>query len=190
MSDVHEAISFQPLIGIYSGLYANWLALIIGYLSFVFLLRFLKGPTIINYVAFSVFLFLMMFSHVYTWTVLTLFMGIFLIVSCRLKMFERKRVTLVFLIIVVSIAFDVGKSLMTESQGGIEYDVKIVSTGASYLNLATIWSNLTQTSFVYAGGQFGNFLILSLCIYWLFRSNFREIPNLFIAIFWSLDDLL
>jgi len=183
------AISFQPLIGIYSGLYANWLALIFGYLSFVFLLRFLKGPTIINYLAFSVLLFLMMLSHVYTWTVLTFFIGIFLIVSFRLKMFEKKRVALVFLIIVASIAFDVGKSIMTESHGGIESDLMISSSSISYLNLSMIWSNLTQTSLVYAGGLFGNFLILSLCIYWLLRSNFHEMPNLFMAIFLSIGIL-
>jgi len=183
------AISFQPLIGIYSGLYANWLALIFGYLSFVFLLRFLKGPTIINYLAFSVLFFLMMLSHVYTWTVLTFFIGVFLIVSYRLKMFEKKQVALVFLIIVVSIAFDVGKSIMTESQGGIENDLKIASSSISYLNLSMIWSNLTQTSLVYAGGIFGNFLILSLCIYWLLRSNFNQMPNLFLAIFLSIGIL-
>jgi len=180
------AISFQPLIGIYSGLYANWLALIVGYASLIFLLRFLKRPTGINYLVFSVLLFLMMFSHAITWTVLTLFVGIFLIVSWRFKMFERKTIGLVFLIIVASIAFDVGKSIMTESQGGIERDVSIASSSASYGNLSMIWNNLMQTSLVYSGGIFGNFLILSLCIYWLFRSNFREMPNLFIAIFLSI----
>ena len=183
------AISFQPLVGIYSGIYANWLALIFGYLSIVFLIRFLKRPTGTSYLAFSVLLFLMMFSHVYTWTLLTLFIGIFLIVSSRLKMFERKTVALVFLIIVASIAFDAGKSIMTEADGGIERDVSIAISSASFLNLASLWSNLFQTSHVFAGGVFGNFLILSLCIFWLLRSNLRVMPNLFIAIFLSIGIL-
>jgi hypothetical protein len=42
---------------------------------------------------------------------------------------------------------------------------------------------------VFAGGVFGNFLILSLCIFWLVRSDLREMPNLFIAIFLSIGIL-
>ncbi len=183
------AISFQPLIGIYSGLYANWLALIMGYTSIIFLLRFLKRPTGINYLIFSVLFFLMMFSHVYTWTLMILFLSIFLIATWRLKIFERKRVALVFLIILASIAFDAGKSIMTEANSGLERDLSISANQASIENLTLIWSNLSQTSLVYAGGIFGNFLILSLCIYWLIRSNIRDMPNLFIAIFLSIGFL-
>jgi len=183
------AISFQSLIGIYSGLYANWLALIFGYLSLVFLFRFLKKPKIINYVIFSVLFFIMMLSHIFTWTLLTLFMGIFLIVSWRLKMFERKIIVMVFLIIVVLIVFDAGKSIMMDTPFAIEVDVSLASKNASFGNLISTWSNLSQTSFVYAGGIFGSFLILSLCIYWLLRSNFREMHNLFIAIFLSIGTL-
>jgi len=180
------AISFQPLVGIYSGLYANWLALIFGYLSFIFLLRFLKKPKGINYIFFSILLFALMLSHVYTWTLFALFIGIFLLVSCCLKMFERRRVVLVFLVIAAFIAFDAGKSLMTDASVGLERNVSIMSKSESFGNLDMIWSNLFETSHVYAGGQFGNFLILSLCIFWLFRSNLRVMPNLFIAIFLSI----
>jgi len=127
-----------------------------------------------------------MLSHTYTWVLLALFIGIFLIVSYRLKMFDKKRTALIFLIILSSIAFDSGKSIMTDAPSGIESYVSITSDHASYLNLFSIWSNLSHTSLVYLGGIFGNFLILSLCIYWLLRSNLREIPNLFIAIFLSL----
>ena len=183
------AISFQPLIGIYSGFYSNWTALIFGYLSIVFLIRFLKKPNGISYLVFSILLFLMTLSHVYTWSILTLFISIFLLVSLRFKMFDKKRVFLIFLIIVASIGFDSGKSILTEAQGGIEKNVSLASTNVSYLNLPNIWSNLIQTNFVFAGGQIGNFLILSLCIYWLLRSNFREMHNLFIAIFLSIGIL-
>src|SRR5207302_1085714 len=37
------AVSFHTLIGMYSGIYANWLALIFGFLSFVFLISFFKA---------------------------------------------------------------------------------------------------------------------------------------------------
>ena len=45
-----SAISFQTLIGIYSGFYANWLALILGYSAFGFLVRCLKRPSKIGLV--------------------------------------------------------------------------------------------------------------------------------------------
>jgi len=182
-------VSFHSLVGIYAGLYANWLALIFGYASIVFLLRFLKRPNWKYYLAFSVLFVLMMLSHVFTWTVLTLVMGIFLIVSFRLKMFERKRVALVFLIIMASVAFDVVKSSMTDASGGIERNVIIASNNSSLLSLDSIWSNLSETSLVYGAGIFGNFLILSLCIYWLLRSNFHKTSNLFIAIFLAIGIL-
>ncbi len=183
------AISFQPLIGIYGGLYANWLALIFGYSSFVFLFRFLKRPKSANYLLFSILFFSMMLSHTYTWTILVLFISIFLIISYRLKMYDKNRIALIFLIIVATIAFDLGKSIMTDAHSGIERDVAISSIHSSYLNLFSIWSNLSQTSLVYVGGLFGNFLILSLCIYWLVRSDLRDMPNLFIAIFLSIGIL-
>lgn len=179
------AISFQPLIGMYSGLYANLLALIFGFSSFVFIFRYLKKPKGLSFLFFVLLFFAMMFSHIHTWTLLTLFIGIFLIASYRLKMFKIKRIGLIFLIIAVSIAFDSGKSMLTDSTSGIVRDVNITRNDVSFLNLSSIWSNLSQTSLVYAGGIFGNFLILALCIYWLIRSNLRELPNLFIAIFLS-----
>jgi len=186
LSSFLTAITFQALIGIYGGLYSNWLALILGYSSIVFLLRFLKKPTIINYLVFSVLFFVMMLSHIYTWTLFTFFLVIFLIISYRLKMFERKRLALVFLILVMSIAFDTGKSIMTDTPFGIERDVSFGNISADYGNLFSAWSNLSQTSHVYLAGIFGNFLILSLCIFWLLKSNLREMPNLFFAIFLSI----
>ena len=183
------AISFQPLVGIYGGLYANWLALIFGYSSFVFLLRFLKEPKSTNYLFFSILFFSMMFSHTWTWTLLSLFIGIFLIVSYRFKMYDKKRIGLIFLIIVATVAFDLGKSIMIDTSSGIERDVRFAISDVSILNLFSIWPNLSQTSLVYVGGIFGNFLILSLCIYWLWRSDLRKMPNLFIAIFLSIGIL-
>jgi len=183
------AISFQSLIGIYGGLYSNWLALILGYASFVFLLRGLRKPNVVNCLAFSVLFFLMMLSHVYTWTIFALFISIFLLASYRLKMFQRKAVVVVFLIILASVAFDTGKSFILDIPLGIERDTSIASDSVNLENFSTIWSNLSQTSLVFLGGMFGNFLLLALCIYWLLRSNLQQMPNLFLAIFLSIGIL-
>lgn len=182
------AVSFQPLIGMYGGLYANWLALIFGYSSFVFLFRFIKKPNNTSLLFFSVLFFGMMLSHSYTWALLTLFIGIFLIVSYQFKMFDKKQIALIFLIIIAAIAFDVGKSIMIDTPSGIERNF-IIKNEPNFQNLFSTSSNLSQTSLVYLGGIFGNFLILALCIYWLVRSDIRKMPNLFIAIFLSVGIL-
>ena len=48
------AVSLPTLIGIYAGSYANWFALIIGYLCIIFLFRYLKVPSRFNLSLYSV----------------------------------------------------------------------------------------------------------------------------------------
>src|SRR3989442_15205866 len=77
-------VSFHTLIGIYSGIYANWLALIICFFSLVFLIRFLKAPNKLNLIVYFILLIFLVFTHVYTWTILALFSGIFLVVMYKM----------------------------------------------------------------------------------------------------------
>jgi hypothetical protein len=39
--------------------------------------------------------------------------------------------------------------------------------------------------YIYVGGQFSNFILLALGLYWLFSSNLRKASNIFIVIFLS-----
>ena len=57
-----SAISFQTLIGIYSGFYANWLALILGYLAFGLLVKCLKCSSKFNIVALAMVMTGVLFS--------------------------------------------------------------------------------------------------------------------------------
>jgi len=180
------AVSFHTLIGVYSGFYANWVALIIGYLSFVFLIKFLKIPTKRNYIFFSILLFLLLLSHVYTWTILVIFMIVFLAVAYKLKFFKIKNAVLILLIILASIAVDVGKETLTESVGGIQQDIAIANTRAGTENIFVIWENLEESIQVFSGGQFSNILILLLCVCWLVRSDFNSMRDVFIGIFFSI----
>jgi hypothetical protein len=176
------AISFHTLIGIYSGIYANWLALIIGYMSLVFLIKFLKAPNKLNLLVYSILLILLVFTHVYTWTILALFSGIFLVVMSRLNFYPKKNIAVLLLVVLLSVAIDVTRSVLTGVSGGIQSDAGLASiagTGQSSL----LWANLTDTTQNFAGGLFGNFIIFSLGIYWLFRSNSRELSSIFILIF-------
>jgi hypothetical protein len=180
------AISFHTLIGVYAGIYANWVAIIIGYSAFIFLLKFLKIPSRRNYIIFSILLFLLLFSHVYTWTVLTFFMFIFLGVAYKLKFLETKKIVLIALILITSVVVDLGKSFLTDSIGGIEQDVSMASTMISTENAFELGKNLIESIHLFAGGQFGNILILSLCVCWLLMSKLYSIPNIFVGVFFSI----
>ena len=181
------AISFQILIGIYAGFYANWLALIIGYLSFVFLFKFLKSPSNKqNFVIYSLLIMILLFSHVYTWSVLAIVMSIFLVVMLKFNYFCRRAIVLLLLVVLSSVLIDVVRMTITGSAGGIEKDMEVAKiTGAGPEQFSLRWSNLTRTIYSYVGGQFSNFIILTLGLYWLFLSNLRGPFNIFLIIFLS-----
>lgn len=183
------AISFQILIGIYAGFYANWFALIIGYLSFVFLFKFLKSPSNKqNFIIYSLLIILLLFSHVYTWSVVVIVMSLFLAVMLKLDYFCRRTIFLLLLVVLSSVVIDVVRMTITGSAGGIEKDMEVAKiTGAGPEQFTLRWSNLTRTIYSYVGGQFSNFIILTLGLYWLFfRSSLREPSSIFIIIFLSI----
>ena len=179
------AVSFQTLIGIYAGLYANWIALIIGYLSFVFLIKFLKASSRRNLAIYSGLVMLLVFSHVYTWTIFALFSGIFLGMVYKLNSYRKKSIAILLIVILSSVAVDVARSTLTGTSGGIESDAGLASK-AGISQVSSLWSNLTDTTRGYAGALFGNFIIFSLGIYWLLRSNSRELSSIFILIFFAM----
>lgn len=184
-------ISFQVLIGVYSGYYANWLALIIGYLSIVFLIRFLKGSSHhnnkINFIIFFILLVLLQFTHVYTWTILTPVIGIFLAVMLKLKYYDKRKLLLPLLTIVCLIVIDVAIVAIWASASVIERELTVANrAGAGLQQFAKSWDNLVHTTQVYFLGLYSNFIILSLGLYWLYRSNLKEQSTIFLVIFLSM----
>jgi hypothetical protein len=185
------AISFQIAIGIYAGFYANWLALIISYLAFYFLFKFLKTSQTISIIIFSVLLILLLFSHIYTWVVSALVIFTFLSVMLKMNSYPKRNVTLLLLVVIIfSSAIVVTRTAMTEWF----YDGGILGTGSDPFdarqqisrNQFTLrWDNLERTMHTFVGGQFSNFIILGLALYWLYRSNWREPSTIFLMIFLS-----
>jgi asparagine N-glycosylation enzyme membrane subunit Stt3 len=84
------AVSFQTLVGIYAGFYANWLALIIGYLSFFFLIKFLKESGMLNLAVFYALMIILLFTHVYTGRILAIVMGVFLAVMFKRNYYQKE----------------------------------------------------------------------------------------------------
>jgi hypothetical protein len=179
-------VSFHTINGIYSGIYANWFALIFGYMSFVFLIRFLKTTNKKNLTLFSIFIILLLFSHVYTWTILILGMGIFLGILYKMNFFQRKSIFLLFLVIFSSVAVDLFRSYITGISGGVERDIGIASGDIGFEQLSYFWTNLTTTVQHYGGGYYGNFIILALVAFWIIRSNPYKLSSIFMLVFLSI----
>jgi hypothetical protein len=181
------SVSFQVTVGIYAGFYANWFALIIGYLSFVFLLRSLRySSNKLNLAMFSLLLIALLFTHVHTWSVIVVVMTVFLIKMIKAKHYYKKRIVLLFIILSSSVVLDIVKTSITGSMTGIEKDIEFAKATGTGLEQFTIrWSNLTRSVYSFLGGQFSNFIIFSLGLYWLFQSNTRDISSVFLMIFLS-----
>jgi hypothetical protein len=182
------SISFQVTVGIYAGFYANWFALIIGYLSFMLLVRSLRYSN--NKLTVTVFLLLLiatLFTHVHTWSVIVVVMSVFLIIMIKLKYYYKKRIALLFIVLSCSVVLDIVKTSITGSMTGIEKDIEFAKATATGIEqFAVRWNNLTRSVYSFLGGQFSNFIIFSLGLYWLFRSNTRNISSIFVIIFLSI----
>lgn len=195
------SVSFQTTIGLYAGFYANWLALGFGYLSFMYLVKFLKENDARaqnrnmtgrrNLAGFSILLLLTLFSHVYTWNIMVIVMGIFLgllLLLIRFNKFiiNRRNVLICLLVVFISVGVDIGRAWLTDSSGGIEKDIKITNDLVGLEQFGARWDNLKYTITSFVAGQFSNCIILGLGLYWLSRSRMSGHLSSFIIIFLSL----
>jgi len=183
------AISYHTLIGIYAGFYANWCGIIIGYLSIVFLIKFLKTECRPFFAIYTVLIILLLFIHVYTWTIFTFVSGIFLLVLYKQNYYRRQSIILLLLVLLFSVVIDIARTIIG-SGGGIEGDIAVSmgakGGGAGLGQFTQRWDNLVYTTQIYLGGQLSNPIILGLGLYWLFRSKLSEQSTIFILVFLSL----
>ena len=179
-----SAISFQTLTGIYSGFYANWIALILGYLAFVLLVKCLKSPSKSNLVALAVVMTGVLLAHAYTWTIIIFVAFIFLFVLHILRYYPKKHFLLIYLILSSSIAVDLIESSWTGSSTGLGVDVSVgLSHGFGISQFSERLVTLSDTIQTYYGGVYANIAILGLGLYWLVRCQTRELTSIFLMIF-------
>jgi hypothetical protein len=194
----------HTLVGIYAGFYANWLGLIVGYISIAFLFRYLRTGHRSDIVVFSALLIVVLFIHVYTWTILAAVAGIFLLVMLLVGIWDkkkknknknivsnnpftnRKRITWLLIVILVSVGVDITKVLLTNSSGGLVQDVELAQTNLGIEQFNTRFDTLDSTMHGSLGGLFSNFIILILGLFWVLKSNIREPSTIFLMIFLSL----
>ena len=195
------AVSLHTLIGIYGGLYANWLGLIVGYISIAFLFRYLRSGRLSDIVVFSILLIGVLFTHVYTWTVLAAVSGTFLVVMLLVVLwnkkkkrdknsnisnhFTKRRIIWLLVAILLSIVVDVTRVSLTSSSGGVEQDIQLAGTNFGLEQFNMRWRILHATAHESFGGVFSNFIILILALFWVLKSNMREPRTIFLMIFLS-----
>ena len=191
------AVSLHTLAGIYGGFYANWLALIVGYISIVFLFRYLRSGRRSDIVIFSILLIGVLFFHVYTWTILAAIAGVFLLTMLVIQnkqknntnnnnyFPDRRIIWLLLFAILPSIVVDVSKVLLTGSSGGLEQDIELAQRGLGIEQFNLRWEILNTTMYHSLGGVFSNFIILLLGLFWVLKSNMREPYTVFLIIFLS-----
>jgi hypothetical protein len=209
------AVYVHTLVGIYAGFYANWLGLIVGYISLAFLFRYLRTGHRSDIVVFSTLLIGVLFIHVYTWTVLAAVAGIFLLVMLLVGIWDKKkkkkrnkdynnnnisirssnsnnnpftnrnRITWLLIAVLVSVGVDITKVLLTDSSGGLVQDVELAQTNLGIEQFNTRFDTLDFTMHRSLGGVFSNFIILILGLFWVLKSNIREPSTIFLMIFLS-----
>lgn len=189
LASLFTALSFQTLIGAYAGFYANWIALIIGYLGFVFLFKFLKKGGRRNLFLFSSLMVVLLFSHEYTWTILTIVMGAFLLVMLTKGPYQKRGTLLLLIILLSTVILDIAKTTVTRVTNGFGNDMAVAHQQQTGLGqFANRWSNLKDTMIHY-GALFSNFIILGLSLYWVLRCNLKESPSILFMIFFSVGIL-
>jgi len=188
LSSVLTAVSFQTLGGIYSGLYANWFALIIGFLSLIFMFKFLKNAGKVNLLIFSTLFLSVLFSHVYTWIFMTAVLVTFLLVMYGLKSYQRKNVLILIVIVFSVVLVDVTKTISSDSIGGIEKGIIFLNDEKKFSSeeFLSSYPNLVFSTTTISGGQISNFIFFALSLYWLFVCDKRKSYNIFILILFSI----
>ena len=178
--------SFQALGLIYSGYFANMLALIMVFAYFVVFFRALRSWSSFWVFALLVISELILFSHSWTWFIFALSLGVFLFLEWRLAVgkkslwsrFKLKSI-LIGATIVVGLLSDFARKMLFPMSSTTSV-FQTIQTSLSYPNAVFLLNGLWQTVNFDLGGVFANQLIIFLMIVgFLFLLTFKsEISNL------------
>jgi hypothetical protein len=161
----------------------------------------LRSGRLSDIVVFSILLIGVLFTHVYTWTVLAAVSGTFLVVMLLVVLwnkkkkrdknsnisnhFTKRRIIWLLVAILLSIVVDVTRVSLTSSSGGVEQDIQLAGTNFGLEQFNMRWRILHATAHESFGGVFSNFIILILALFWVLKSNMREPRTIFLMIFLS-----
>jgi hypothetical protein len=189
LSSFLTGTSFQTLIGIYGGLYANWLSIIFGYVAILFLIRTLKKFTKLNIFVFSILMIIVLLTHEPTWPILFLILSIFMVVTLYIYPNLKKTIVALFIAIIPSVIIEISRMVLTKNSGIVRDIAFANNQGVGLHDIYNIWKNLVASTQTYLGGLFGNSIILILVIYWLHKCDIKEKSNILFVVFLSITTL-
>jgi hypothetical protein len=183
LASIISAVSFQTLVGIYAGFYANWFALLFGYSSIIFAVRFIKYRKNINLIFFFVLYLALAFAHVYTLFIITIVLIPFLVLKIKSVEKSRKDIILIILVILLIVASMIVKNVITSPRVFLADKIPGMIGINNFSDRLGILYDAVQT---YYGSQLSNFLILAVGVIWIFLFNTKGLDSKLICIFLSL----
>ena len=132
----------------------------------------------------------LLFSHVYTWTIITVFFIIYLLVLRWKKIYDSRSIKICPFYCGCSGCMDLLRSYLIGLDTGIQRDVIIAeSFNFGLSQLGSAWSNIVLAVEVHLGGIFGNVLMLSLGVYCAILLRYRNVSSFFIMVFLAIGIL-
>ena len=181
--------SFQALGLIYSGYFANMLAVILVYVYFILLVRVTRLWSILGVFALLGVSVGILFSHSWTWFIFALSLGAFLILEWRstgreggLRGNFKWKATLVGATVLVGLVCDFARKLLSAGSSSASV-LATAQSSLSFPNVAFLLGGLKATVNFYLGGVFANPLLVFLVIVgFLFMLTFKsEVSNFLVA---------
>lgn len=158
-------VSIQALGLIYSGYFANMLAILFIYLFYLIFLKFLRNGSRIGLFALMVVSVLILFTHPWMWFIFASSLVVFLFIqgvaafkSPSLRSAFRLKFASIGGVLLVSVLCDFVRQLLVKT-ASVAYVYDTISVDLSVPSLGLLWSAMNVTVHSYLGGAF-NFSIL------------------------------
>jgi len=181
--------SFQYIVGVYAGFFANWFTLSISFILFAFIIKYLKEPTFTKFLVTTALSLLILFSYIYLWTYIITVLIIFTAITVFHFRKQRKKlipILLIFVIIGANFVGDFVKVTYLESRSGTIKSYELSSFAISSENFSERWRNIENLFSVYLGGFFTNTLILALAFFWCLQaSHSKDHERLILSSFYA-----
>jgi len=166
--------SYTVLIGIYAGLYANWLATIISCFLFYFLLKFVHTPNKLNLTIVGVLSIIIFQFHSYAgYYYLTIIVAFLSITFFTKRTISNKNLLLLGIIVLIAFGFNYYKTIIIEVPNSIE-EIEWATNKVTVENFAERWETLGYVMYIREGGIFPNSIMIALAIFWAITINFRN----------------
>ena len=183
------ALSAQVVVGMYAGLLANWLALIVGSFALHFAMLTWNSDNILktlrNAGYLAAVLLLIMLLHVYTWgyfiAAIAVFATISLITSRKTTFRPAAKTLMIAIVVAGSVGLEYSKSFAYAGPVGLDHDIQRVGSDLDLQNFNGRLDNLNRTLGSYMGGYLSNPVVWILVIIWLVRSNYSSFNRILLA---------